>query len=100
MIYDTKGWRINSFGLSDRRLHAEMQSSCPKTVRGLQDWQLSQRKSNNRVRAVKTPEQQESFRNNALAESTLFRIECETRSVSGHAPNANRNPDSGFHPDG
>lgn len=28
--------------------------------------------------------------------SALFRIECETRSVSGHATNANRNPDPDF----
>lgn len=40
--------------------------------------------------------QQESFRNNAPTESALFRTECETRSVSGHVPNANRNPDPDF----
>lgn len=44
--------------------------------------------------------QQESFWNNASAESALFRIECETRSINGHAPNANRNPGPAFHPDG
>jgi len=79
---DTKGWEINSFGLSDtdacmRKYNLPVQKNCERIAQI--NWQLSQRKSNNRVRAVKTPGQQESFRNNASAESALFRIECETR---------------------